>query len=155
MRLSLLVACLALMPFTARASPPPPPPEFIGNAAGALSADLTPQSFNAYADVLADDLHVFRDGDLVASSKSSWLAIERALLGKVERHLIGYAEGRDNVLIVDEFDDRSGLPVRPGLLLDPRFVTRAVRYQFGQDYLVHEIRLVEGGGFWMSMRHGS
>ena len=155
MRANLLAVVLTLLPFAARAAPPPPPPEFIDNAARVLSADLTPQNFEDHANLFADDLHVFEDGRLIASNKSLWLDRERGQLGKVERHLIGYAEGRDNVLIVDEFDDRSGLPVRPGLLFDPRFVTRAVRYSFGEDHLVHEVRLVQGGGFWMSMRRGS
>jgi len=152
MRLSLLAACLALSLSAALASPPPPPPDYINSAVEALSADLTPQTIDAYAATFADDLHVFQDGRLIAAGKASWLGLERGRLGKVERHVIGYAEGRDSILIVDEFDDRSSSPVRPGLLFDPRFITRAARYQFGQDHLIHEIRFLQGDGFWISAR---
>src|ERR1700735_2945829 len=75
-RLHLLAACLAVLPGAALASPPPPPPRYIDNAAVALSADLTPQSFDAYAAIFADDLHVFVDERLLASDKTSWLALE-------------------------------------------------------------------------------
>lgn len=150
MRLGFGAVCLALSLGAALASPPPPPPEYVNNATETLLGELTPKTIDVYASLFADDLHVFQDGRLIAAGKAAWLALERDRLGKVERHVIGHAEGRDNILIVDVFDDRSGLPVRPGLLFDPRFITRAARYQFGSDRLIHEIRFVEGGGFWIS-----
>jgi hypothetical protein len=152
MRLILIAVWIALLPAFAFAAPPPPPPDFIFEAAKTLTTELNQQTFDAYSALLADDLHVYVDDRQAASDKFSWLTIEKARLGKVERHFIGVAEGRDNILVVDEFDDRSGLPVRPGLLFDPRFITRAARYQFGSDHMVHEIRFVQGGGFWISMR---
>lgn len=153
-RLGLLVACLALLPSTVLASPPPPPPEYIDSATRVLTVELRAQNFIAYSAVFADDLRVFIDGRQVASDKCSWLGLEKTRLGKVERRLVGYAEGVDDILIVDEFDDRSGLPTDPGLLFDPRFVTRSARYQFGPDRLVHEIRFVQGGGFWRLTKRG-
>jgi hypothetical protein len=152
MRLCFLATCLVLSLNVAAASPPPPPPEYFGNVAKTLVGDLTPQSIDVYASLFADDLHVFQDERLIVAGKASWLAQERARLGKVERHVIGYAEGSDTILIVDLFDDRSRLPVGP--LYDSRFITRAVRYQFGSDHLIHEIRFLEGGGFWTSATPG-
>ena len=155
MRATLLLVSLALLPFAARAAPPPPPPEFIDNAAQALSADSSAQSFATYSNLFADDLRVFQDGHLLSSDKKSWLSGEQARLGNVERLLIGVAEGYDNVLIVERVDDRSSLPVGPGLLFDARFVTRAVRYGFGDDHLIHEVRIVQGGGYWRLNKGGS
>jgi hypothetical protein len=133
----------------ANAAPPPPAPDYISRAARTLIATPSEQTFDSYASSFADDVRVFVDGREVASDKRSWLELEKARLGRVERRIVGYALGSDNVLVVDEFDDRSALPGRPGLLFDPRFVTRAARYQFGPDHLIHELRFVQGGGFWM------
>jgi hypothetical protein len=149
MRLPLLLAALVLAPAAALASPPPPP-EFVSRAGAVLADDLTPQTFDAYAAAFADDLHVFVDGREVAPDKATWLQAEKRLLGKVERHVLGGALGRDNLLLVDEYDDRSDVPPNPNFLADPRFVTRALRFSFGPDHLVHELRIVQGGGFWMS-----
>ena len=44
---------------------------------------------------------------MVAANKVDWLKIERSRLGKIDRSVYGYAEGHDNLLVFDRFDDRS------------------------------------------------
>jgi hypothetical protein len=106
-----------------------------------------------YAALFADDLHVFLNDNEIVQDKAAWITSQKARLGKVDRNVIGYSEGQDSVLVVDQYDDRSALPIRPGLIFDSRFVTRAERYQFGPDHLIHEVRMVQGGG--MPWRRGS
>ena len=130
------------------ASPPPPPPAFIDVAAKQLVQTQTSASFDRYANLLADDLSVTVDGKVIATNKRDWLAIERARLGKIDRHLYGYAEGRDNLLVFDRFDDRSDerCPQGGTCVFDPRYHARAVQYQFGPDHVVHSIRIVQSDG---------
>jgi hypothetical protein len=143
MRASILVCCLAILPEIAVPSPPPPPPEYIDNIARELVENLTPQTFKAYSANFADNLRVFVDGRELAADRKTWLTLERDRLGKFSRRVIGYAEGQDNILVVDEFDDISGCPANS--LCDPRLITRAARYKFGPDHLIHELRFVQGG----------
>jgi hypothetical protein len=131
------------------ASPPPPPPAFIDDLAKQLVQTQTSASFAAYASLLADDLTVTLDGKMIAANKAEWLAIERARLGKIDRSVYGYAEGRDNLLVFDRFDDRSDEHCAQGstCIFDPRYHARAVQYQIGPDHLVHSIRIVQSDGF--------
>ena len=131
------------------ASPPPPPPAFLDDIAKQLSVTQTPASFGSYARLFADDLTVTLDGHIIAASKADWLASERSRLGKVDRSVYGYAEGRDNILIFDRYDDRSDEHCPPGheCVFDPRYHARAVKYQLGPDQLVHAITIVQSDGF--------
>lgn len=130
----------------AAAAPPPPPPAWMDDLAARLVPTPTAAGFPRYAAALADDLVVQVDGAGVAATKRAWLAIERARLGRVDRVVIAYAEGRDAILVVDRFDDRSGGPAGPGLVFDARPVSRAVQYVAGPDRLIHLIRIVRADG---------
>lgn len=129
----------------ALAAPPPPPPVFIDQIAQQLLPTPSEANFDHYAALLAGNLKVFVNGDAVASGKPAWLAIERQRLGKVDRFVYGFAEGRDNVLIMDRFDDRSDEHCPPGdkCIFDPRWHARAVRYDIGADHLIHDIRILD------------
>lgn len=141
------LAGLAL-PSSTVASPPPPPPSFVDDIAKQLVAQ-TPASFARYTSLLADDLTVTLDGTRIAASKAEWLAIERPRLGQIDRSVYGYAEGHDNILVFDRFDDRSDerCPQGRTCVFDPRYHARAVLYQLGPDHLVHAIRIVQSDGF--------
>jgi hypothetical protein len=131
------------------ASPPPPPPSYVDDIARQLVLTQTAANFASYASLLADDLTVTLDGKGIAASKAEWLAIEQPRLGKIDRSVYGYAEGRDNILVVDRFDDRSDerCPQGHACAFDPRYHARAVQYQLGPDHLVHAIRIVQSDGF--------
>ena len=144
---SLFLASFGLA-FSAVASPPPPPPAFVDDIAKRLLPTQTIASFDRYADLLTDNLTVTLNGKTIAANKADWLAIERARLGKVDRSVYGYAEGRDNLLVFDRFDDLSDEHCRqPGnCVFGPRSHARAVQYQLGPDHLVHSIQIVESDG---------
>ena len=144
----LLFATSSLASATA-ASPPPPPPSFIDDVARQLVPTQTPATFDRYASLLADDLTVTLDGKRIATSKAGWLAIERSRLGKINRSVYGYAEGRDNLLVFDRYDDRSDehCPEAHTCAFDPRYHARAVQYELGPDHLVHSIRIMQSDGF--------
>ena len=131
-------------------SPPPPPPQFIDDIARQLIPTPTAESLDRYAALLANDLKVTVNEVEVAASKPAWLAIQRERLGKIDRFVYGYAEGRDNILIMDRFDDRSDEACLAGhsCLFDPRWHARAVRYEIGPDRLVHAIRILETDGIF-------
>jgi hypothetical protein len=134
---------------SAIASPPPPPPAFVDDIAKQLLPTQTSASFNRYVGLFADKLTVTLNGNTIAANKADWLAIEKARLGKVDRSVYGYAEGRDSILVFDRFDDLSDEHCPPGgtCVFDPRSLARAVQYQLGPDHLVHSIRIVESDGF--------
>lgn len=146
---ALLLFASSVFASRAVASPPPPPHSFVDDVANQLVPTQTPSTFDRYASLLADDLTVTIDGKKIAANKADWLAIERSRLGKVDRSVYGYAEGRDNILVFDRFDDRSHEHCRQGgtCVFDPRYHARAVQYQLGQDHLVHSIRIVQSDGF--------
>jgi hypothetical protein len=129
----------------ALASPPPPPPAFIDNIAQQLISTPTSDNFDRYAALLATGLTVTLNGNEIAASKVAWLTIQRQQLGKVDRFVYGYAEGRDNILVMDRSDDRSDehCPSGGGCVFDPRWHARAVRYEIGADHLVHAIRILD------------
>jgi hypothetical protein len=126
-------------------SPPPPPPAFIDDIARQLLPNPSADNFDRYAALLASDLEVTLNGHRQAKGKPAWLAIERQRLGKVDRFVYGYSEGRDSILIMDRFDDRSDehCPSGSGCVFDPRWHARAVRFDIGPDRLVHAIRILE------------
>jgi hypothetical protein len=128
------------------ASVPPPPPAYIDELAKQIVPTQTVETFDRYASSIADDVTVSVDGKQVAASKTAWIAVERHRLGKVDRHVLGYVEGYDSILVIDRFDDRSDLPTSPNMLFDPRYKTRALQYQFGADHLIHAIRIVQEDG---------
>lgn len=144
----LFISTSALASLTA-ASPPPPPPSFVDDVAKQLVPTQTSATFDRYASLLANDLTVTIDGKKIAANKAEWLAIERSRLGKIDRSVYGYAEGRDNVLVFDRYDDRSDehCPEPHTCVFDPRSHARAVQYQLGPDHLVHSIRIVQSDGF--------
>ena len=146
MRIFLMLA--GAIATAAAASPPPPPPAFVSEIAKELVPTQTVETFDGYASVLADDVTVSLDGKTIAANKSEWLAAERVRLGKVDRFVYGYAEGRDTILVFDRFDDRSDTICPRGhtCLFDPRYQARAVQYQIGADHLVHAIRIVKTDG---------
>ena len=135
-------------PTIALAAPPPPPPELIDQIAQQLVPTPSSDNFVRYAALLADDLKVSINGIEVASNKPAWLAIQRKRLGKVDRFVYGYAEGRDNILVMDRFNDRSDEHCPPGesCVFDPRWHARALRYEIGADHLVHAIRILQTDG---------
>lgn len=143
-----LFASLAV-PSSTAASPPPPPPSFVDDIAKQLVPTQTRASFATYASLLADDLTVTLDGTRIAGNKAEWLAIEQPRLGRIDRSVYGYAEGHDNILVFDRFDDRSDERCPPGhaCVFDPRYHSRAVQYQLGPDHLVHAITIVQSDGF--------
>lgn len=143
----LIIAAVAVMPVDpAIASPGPPPPDYIVEAAKHVVPTQTAATIDGYAADLANDLTVWRNGELAAPGKAAWLAIERDRLGKVDRRVIGYVEGYDSILVIDQFDDRSDVPDTPDAIFDPRYKTRAVRYQFGADHRIHSIRITQTDG---------
>jgi hypothetical protein len=132
----------------ASASPPPPPPPVTVELSSRLVPTPTAENFASYAGVFAGDLTVMMNGKIIASSKSEWLSLERSRLGKVDRVVLGHAEGHDNVLVLDRFDDRLDEHCPSGGLcvFDPRYHVRAIRYQVGADRLIHAIQIVESEG---------
>jgi hypothetical protein len=147
LKLQICVMALAVsLPTVAAAAPPPPPPGFIGALAKRIVPTQTPNSFDQYANALGDDLKVSINGRQAAADKTAWLMSERRKLGRVDRRILGLVEGRDSILVLDRYDDRSGLPTSPNLLFDPRYKTRAVRYEIGADHLIHAIHIVETEG---------
>ena len=128
------------------AAPPPPPPIFINEMAKRIVPTQTTRSFDQYADGLADDLTISINGAHVAAGKAAWIAAERHKLGKVDRHVLGFVEGPDSILVIDRYDDRSDLPSSPTLLFDPRYKTRATQYSVGRDHLIHVIRILDVDG---------
>ena len=146
---ALLLLASSTFASSTAASPPPPPSSFVDDVAKQLVQTQTSASFDRYAGLLADDLTVTLDGNMLAANKADWLKIERLRLGKIDRSVYGYAEGRDNLLVFDRFDDRSDQHCPQGgtCVFDPRYHARAVQYQFGADHLVHSIRIVQSDGF--------
>ena len=136
----------ALLSVPAISSPPPPPPSYVTDLAKRVVPTQTEATFNDYAATFADDLTVSIDGASVASSRAAWIAKERHRLGKVDRRVLGYVEGYNSILVIDRYDDRSDLPTSPTMLFDPRYITRAVQYQVGDDHLIHVIRIVQTEG---------
>lgn len=134
------------------AAPPPPPPAFVDEIARQLIPTPSAANFERYAALLAADLKVTLNGKEVASTKPAWLAMERHRLGKVDRFVYGYAEGRDNILIMDRFDDRSDEHCwsGSGCQFDPRWHARAVRYDIGADHLVHAIRILDADSIFQT-----
>lgn len=147
LRVVSIVAALAWTS-SAIASPPPPPPEFVNEMASQLVKTQTAATFGGYASLLADDLAVSVNGKASAKDKAAWLAIERNRLGKVDRFVYGYVAGRDDLLVLDRFDDKTDehCPSAGRCIFDPRSVVRAVRYEIGRDHLVHAIRIVQSDG---------
>ena len=145
---SLFLAALTLASSVA-AGPPPPPPSFIDEMAKQLVPTQTSASFDHYAAALADDLTVTLNSKTIAANKADWLTIERTRLGKVDRTVYGYSEGRDTILVFDRFDDLSDehCPHDGTCVFDPRHHSRAVQYQFGPDHLVHAIRILDSDSF--------
>lgn len=129
----------------AASSPPPPPPKFIDDIARQLIPTPSATNLDQYAALLANDLKVTVNGVETTASKSAWLAIQRDRLGKTDRFVYGYAVGRDNILVMDRFDDRSDAACLTGhsCTFDPRWHARAVRYEIGPDHLIHAIRILE------------
>lgn len=130
----------------ASSSVAPPPPSFINDLAKQIVPTPTASSFDQYVAVFADDLTVTMDGKQIAPNKVAWVASERHRLGKVDRFVVGFAEGYDALLFIERYDDRSDLPFSPGMLFDPRYKARAVRYAVGADHLVHNIQIVQTDG---------
>lgn len=130
---------------SAAAAPPPPPPQYIVDLAKTLVAPVTLDRLTAMSGSFAPDLKVSVNGKTTINGKAAWLVAERKLVGKIDRRVIAYSPGYADLMIFDQFDDRSGLPNNANMLFDPRYVTRAIRYQFGPDHLVHEIRILQGG----------
>lgn len=132
---------------TAHASPGPPPPEYIMAGAAHLVPTPTATTFDGYVAEFAPDVTVTVNGETVARDKAAWVRAERQRLGKVDRRVLNYTPGWDSILVLDQYDDRSDVP--PGVLADPRYRTRAIRYAFGDDHLIHAIRIVETEGLMM------
>jgi hypothetical protein len=133
------------------AAPPPMPPAYVSEVSTLLSRAMTAPVAEQLGAYLADDVHAYDNGALVARGRSSWLErMERTPTGS--DHVIGKSEGWDaqggSLMIVDQYDsvDRSHLPKT--FLADPRFAIRATLYQFGQDHRIHVIRSIHGAGFW-------
>jgi len=130
------------------ASVQPPPPAFIDELAKQIVPTPTTSSFERYVAAFADDLTVSIDGKQIAASKADWVAAERPRLGKVDRFVVGFAEGYDALLVIERYDDRSNLPSSPTMLFDPRYKARAVRYAVGSDHLIHSIQIVQTDGIF-------
>lgn len=128
------------------ASLPPAPPAFIDELAKRIVPNPTASSFDDYAAAFAPELAVTLNGKVISSTKAAWIAAERHRLGKVDRFVVGFAEGYDALLVIERYDDRSDLPSSPAMLFDPRYKARALRYGVGPDHLVHTIRIVETDG---------
>lgn len=144
-----LVVGLGLSPMCADpvgASVQPAPPAFIDALATQIVPTQTDSTFDQYLAALADDLTVTVDEKQVAENKADWAAAERHRIGKVDRFVIGFAEGYDAILIIERYDDRSNLPSSSSILFDPRYKARAVRYAVGADHLIHAIQIVQTDG---------
>lgn len=149
MRQLLLSAFVLLLASVANAAPPPPPPEFVYDAMTALSGhDAT-----KVARLFADDVTVFENGKMIAAGKDIWLSQFVPSIQNRSRRVIGYSEGFRELLVIDTYDtvDRNNLP--PTFLADPRMATRSTLYQFGQDQLIHTVRISSIGSFFVMSRN--
>ncbi|WP_294197237.1 hypothetical protein [uncultured Sphingomonas sp.] len=143
-----VVAAVSLMSGGASfASPGPPPPDYIMASVKRVVPTATATTFDASVADLAPDLTVTVNGETVARDKAAWVATERHRLGKLDRRVLSYTLGWDSILVLDQYDDHSDVP--PGAFSDARPRTRAVRYAFGEDHLVHTIRIVETEGLML------
>jgi hypothetical protein len=135
------------------ASPPPPPPEFVSEAAAILTTETDSAGFDRFASLFADDVIAYQGGATIAAGKSAWLALERGQIGAFHRRVDGYSESSmpsngtsGELLVIDEVD-----PVAPAnIFADPRWTTRATLYEFGPDYLIHTVRIIQTRGFLQS-----
>ncbi len=148
MRILLPIMFLVVASTSVFAAPPPPPPDYIESLESQLSGSLTEINFGQYSEKFATDVSVYVNDHKVAGDKAAWLKIQKRTLNKVDRRVIGYSLGYNDIFIVDQIDDRSALPDSPAYLFDPRFITRAGHFSVGSDHLIHEIDFIEGGGIW-------
>lgn len=135
------------------AAPPPAPPEYVFEATKILAASGS-QDAARVAPLFADDVKAYRNGGLVAAGKAAWLTLRAAKAAHFNGDVAGLSQGwassgqgGGDLLVIDTYDsvDRTDLP--PHFLADPRVVTRSTLYQFGQDGLIHAVRIAEVAGF--------
>ena len=144
---------LALMlASSAVAAPPPPPPSYVSDASKILTSPNL--EVGKIASLFADDVKVYRNGKLIADGRPAWLKLRSAEAERYNGRVLGYSEsyggyseGGGDLLVFDTYDtvDRRNLP--PTFIADPRPATRSTLYQFGDDRLIHNVRIAEVAGF--------
>jgi hypothetical protein len=144
----IVVSLLVWVTSSVFASPPPPPPSYVSEATSALVDANDIQDLDRF---LAADVHAYQQGKLVAAGKAK--AME--LLSGAVRHkhrVEAYSDGNDlkggSILIVDSYDPSDAAPPAYSVV-DPRLVSRATLYVFGQDHLIHNVQILEATGFWV------
>jgi hypothetical protein len=141
----LLFVLSLMLGSSAVAAPPPPPPNYIFEAGNILAARPAADAAN-YAALFADDVRVYRNGQLAAEGKAAWLKLHADEAARYNGRIIAFSEGRANLLVIDTYDtvDRRNLP--PTFLADPRPAARSTLYQFGADQRIHTVRISEVEG---------
>ncbi|MDB5692081.1 MAG: hypothetical protein JWO81_1144 [Alphaproteobacteria bacterium] len=138
---------------TADAAPPPAPPQYVYDASKILASPVI-QDVAKIAPLFADDVKVYRNGRLAADGKTAWLRLRASESARYNGRVLGYSEGsagsgdgEGDLLVIDTYDtvDRRNLP--PTFIADSRMATRSTLYQFGNDRLIHAVRIAEVAGF--------
>ena len=119
---------------------------------------MTVADLELCAAMFAEDVKIYENGNIIATGRTAWLSFARRQLATSQRRVIGYAEsssgysdGGGELLVIDDIDtvDRASLP--PNFLADPRVAARSFLFEFGQDGLIHTVRISKAGGFWQTV----
>lgn len=144
MRVAIVPLLLVLAGPSVGAPLPPPPPGAVERANAILNPPIA-DGLPAYGSLFADDVKVFDNNHLVASSRQEWLAYLRPQLSlRVIPHRVSYG----NPIMVAETVSSMPEHVTPGVVIDCCGWARIVLYHLGEDGRVKDVSFFENGTYW-------
>ena len=132
------LACLLLLAAAPALSAPPPPPapkvaafydEFFAALPNRFPGDLA-----AVTPMVAENVEVYRDGELQSSSRAEWFSWLQGMAGSMDSASASREEffhAGDNSILVREF----WWPYKKDVFMHPEFPDRFVKYTFNEQKL--------------------
>jgi hypothetical protein len=115
--------------------------------AAKITGTLKPDTFDEYASLFSDDVKVYKNGEMLASSKSEWLSIAKDMAAYWKFEILDSAPSWQGVLVMETINNMP--PYKPGAGVgDCCIWARSALYRINDRKLINDVRFLESGGDW-------
>ena len=139
---------LFVFPAVLLAQPPPPPPPGFPDYVHLLDEAYNSRDLKAYANLFRQDVHVYVQGKLVASSRNELIARVRSEFeGNLHLRTLSWAQG-GQILTMEEVIGCIPVQPDPNTVYHGCYKARAVRYDLADNHQIEAVYILEANNAW-------
>lgn len=142
------LSALAVVPTASNAQPPPPPPPGFPDYVRLLSDAYNRRDSAAYGELFQEEVTVYVDGTLVASTRTEYLArIQSEFDANMHTRPLSWAQG-SQIMVMEEVTGCIPVNPRPSVVYHGCTQARAVRYDLSGGHKIGAVHILRADRAW-------